>query len=217
MVTLDKIIKDPYVISLLKESDKTTEAIGYTEHGLVHAKVTSDTAVVICNGLGLSEWESNVAEVASYLHDIGNLSGRDNHGQIGAALVAPILLHHDAEPDELARIVAAIANHDDDNPVISSVTTAVVILADKSDVRRSRVRDQTSTSMDIHDRVNYAVPEGGLTVKDGVVTLSLKLDTDFACSADYMDIFALRMKAMRAASKYLGADFQLLINDIKIY
>ncbi len=221
MIKLETIKVDPFIIQLLKESDKTTKAIGYTEHGLVHADTVSKMALELCNSFGFEEQDTEIAIVSAFLHDIGNLAGRENHGQIGASIVTPILLRHDVEPRELPLILSAIANHDDIEPVISTKISAIVLLADKSDVRRSRVRETSSNienlKKDIHDRVNYAVLDRILKVENGDVVLNLKLDSQFASSADYLDIFAKRTSVMRRAARFLGHNFHLLIDGIQIY
>lgn len=217
MITLQKVSKNKYIIELLKASDKQIAALGFTEHGLRHADVCAKVATEICVGLGFSYWEKEVAICASYLHDIGNLAGRFDHGQIGSVIVHPILMDLGAEPTELARIVTAIACHDDVPPVISTVTTAVCILADKSDVNRTRVRPSAIIESDIHDRVNYSVLESILQIYKDTITLKLTLDPRIADTADYLEIFAERMQAMRKSAKFLSCQFRFLINDVRIF
>jgi hypothetical protein len=216
MVTLANVTNDPFIIELLKESDASTEKLGITEHGLKHAAVTADYALKICKGLGLSPKETTVATIAAFLHDIGNLTGRTNHGQIGAAIVVPILMRYGIEPAELAKILAAIANHDEEQPVITNKTTAVVIMADKADVRRSRIRKSADVEKDIHDRVNFAVTESQVVIEGGKISLRLALDEQISCVADYLEIFAGRMIAMRSSAIFLGCEFELNINGSKI-
>ncbi len=220
MIKLTDVKNDPYVLELLKESDTTTKTIGYTEHGLVHATTVSKIAQYLCNSFGFDKHSSEVTQVAAFLHDIGNLAGRRDHGQIGASLATPHLLRLGVEPKELSLILSAIANHDDLEPVITSKISAVVLIADKSDVRRSRVRDTSNLERiknDIHDRVNYAVLSSKLYVENSDVVLSVNLDSDFAGSADYLDIFAGRTRVVREASKFLGHNFHLLIDNVRIY
>lgn len=216
MVTLQNLINDPYITELLKESDATTEKLGITEHGLRHAEITADYARKICEGLSLDQNETMMAVVSAYVHDIGNLTGREIHGQIGSALLAPILMKHSVNPLELARIVSAVAHHDDEEPRISNMTTAIVIMADKADVRRSRVRNPFDVNKDIHDRVNYSVIESSILVKGLNVSLNLVLDETIACTADYLEIFSGRMIAMRTAAQFLGCQFELVINSKRI-
>lgn len=217
MITLGNVRNDPYIIELLMASDRQIAALGYTEHGIRHAEETTSVAGQICKGLGLSEWETNVAMIGSFLHDIGNLTGRDIHGQVGAAMITPILLKLDASPEELSRIITAISCHDDEDPVISNATTAVVIMADKTDVSRSRVRPTANIQTDIHDRVNYAVLDRQIEVSRQNIALRLNLDETIANSADYLDIFAKRMQAMRKSAQFLGCQFDLSINGNKIF
>lgn len=216
MVTLEKLINDPYITELLKESDATAEKLGITEHGQKHATITAEYAKKICEGLQLDQSETMMAIVASYVHDVGNLTGREIHGQIGSAILVPILMKHNVDPLEMARIVSAVAHHDDEEPRITNTTTAIVIMADKSDVRRSRVRNPFEVEKDIHDRVNFAVTESNIIVKGTDVSLSLTLDETIACTADYLEIFSGRMIAMRTAAKFLGCQYELVINGNRI-
>lgn len=216
MVTLQNLINDPYITELLKESDATTEKLGITEHGLKHASITADYARKISEGLQLDKTETMMAVVSAYLHDIGNLTGREIHGQVGSAMLVPILLKHNVDPLELARIVSAVAHHDDEEPRISNKTTAIVIMADKADVRRSRVRNPLDVEKDIHDRVNFSVTESSIIVERNNVSLNLVLDETIACTADYLEIFSGRMIAMRTAAQFLGCQFELVINGKRI-
>jgi len=220
MIKLETIKNDSFILEILHESDNTTKTMGYTEHGLVHANIVSDLVHNLCKSFGFNEQDTEVARVSAFLHDIGNLAGRDNHGQVGASIVTPILLRHDVEPTELAQIISAISNHDDLVPVISNKNCAVVMIADKADVRRSRVRETMTIEhirMDIHDRVNYAVLDGKLFVENGAVKLKLTLDPEFANAADYLDIFASRTTAMRRSAQFLKHDFHLIIDGVQIY
>ncbi len=217
MITLQRVSSNEYIIELLRASDRQIEALGYTEHGLRHAEVCANAATEICVGLGFPRWETDVSACAAYLHDIGNLGGRQNHGQMGSVIVHPILMSMNVAPKELARIVTAVACHDDEPPVISTVTTAVCIIADKSDVNRSRVRPSANIESDIHDRVNYSVLESMLQIEEGSITLRLVLDPNIADTADYLEIFADRMQAMRKSAKFLGCQFRLLINNVRIF
>ena len=216
MVTLKNLIDDPFILELLKESDATTEKLGITEHGYKHATITADYARKICEGLELDEYETIMATAAAYVHDIGNLTGRDIHGQVGSAILVPILLRHDVTPLGLARIISAVSHHDEEPPQITNITTAIVIMADKADVRRSRVRNPSEVAKDIHDRVNFAVTESDVLVSGKDVTLALKLDETIACTADYLEIFSQRMIAMRTAAMFLGCRFELVINGNRI-
>ena len=217
MITLGNVRNDPYIIELLKASDRQIAALGYTEHGIRHAEETVAAAGIICKGLELPQWETNVAMIASFLHDIGNLTGRLTHGQVGAAMITPILLKLNAEPEELSRILTAVSCHDDEDPVVSNAATAVVIMADKSDVSRARVRPTADIKSDIHDRVNFAVLDRQIEVSKTKIALRLTLDLAIASSADYLDIFAVRMQAMRKSAMFLGCEFELSINGNKIF
>ena len=215
-VDLEQIKSDPYILALMKMSDRQIEVMGYTEHGLRHANITSDYAMKICRSLGLNDYETETASIATYLHDIGNLTGRENHGQTGAVLVGQFLLSYGAKPDQLAEILTAISNHDDDPPIIATKTTAICIIADKADVNHTRVRKTANIQTDIHDRVNFAVLDSVIEVSEGFIILNLTLNPSIAQAADYLEIFAGRMQAMRKSAKYLGCEFQLIINGVRI-
>ncbi|MCL6553408.1 MAG: HD domain-containing protein [Firmicutes bacterium] len=191
--------------------------MGYTEHGFRHANLVARIAYQVLRRLGYSEREATLACVAGYLHDVGNALARDAHGQTGAILVHQALRDR-VEGRDLMPILAAIANHEEAEGTAVSAISAAVILADKSDVHRTRVRNPGPQTFDIHDRVNYAVQHSFLRVdeKSKTVTLELTIDTAISQVMEYFEIFLGRMLMCRRAAAFLGCDFKLVINGSKL-
>lgn len=215
-ITIDKVKNDPSVMSYIKKADETLTALGYTEHGFAHVNRVSSLAKTILLTLGYSEREAELAEIAGYLHDIGNVINRIEHAQSGAIMAFRILDKMDAEPDEVATVITAIGNHDEGTAFPVNAVAAALILADKSDVRASRVRNKDVPSFDIHDRVNYAVKYSSLTVDGTVVLLELDIDTSISPVIDYFEIFLDRMLLCRKAAEKLNCRFALVINGQKM-
>ncbi|MGC9049002.1 MAG: HD domain-containing protein [Patescibacteria group bacterium] len=219
MLTLFQIKNHPQVVEFLKQTEIALEALEYTEHGYRHAKLVSDRARNLAREIGLSKKEQELAAIAGYCHDFANFLGRSEHHYWGALLFHQIF-QNDFTPRELGLIIQAIANHDKMEMKFSNKISAVVVLADKSDVHRSRVIPQSITKIkaDIHDRVNYATTESKLKInknQKGII-LSLKIDTKFVPIMEYFEIFINRMTYCRQAAEYLGYKFSLMINDIKL-
>ena len=215
-ITIDKVKNDPSVMSYIKKADESLTALGYTEHGFAHVNRVSALAKSILLTLGYSKREAELAEIAGYLHDIGNVINRIEHAQSGAIMAFRILDKMDAEPDDVATVITAIGNHDEGTAFPVNAVAAALILADKSDVRASRVRNKDVPSFDIHDRVNYAVKYSSLTVNDGVVLLALDIDTSISPVIDYFEIFLDRMLLCRKAAEKLNCRFALMINGQKM-
>lgn len=215
-ITIDKVKKDPSIMSYIKKADESLTALGFTEHGFAHVNRVSALARSILLTLGYSEREAELAEIAGYLHDIGNVINRIEHAQSGAIMAFRILDKLDAEPDDVATVITAIGNHDEGTAFPVNAVAAALILADKSDVRASRVRNTDVPSFDIHDRVNYAVKYSNLTVNDGVVLLELDIDTSISPVIDYFEIFLDRMLLCRRAAEKLNCRFALMINGQKM-
>lgn len=216
-VTLEDLKKDPLLEAYIEGGNRLLEAIGYTEHGLRHVSLVSHIAFNILEKLGYAERECELAAIAGYLHDIGNAVNRAHHAQSGAVLAANILEKHGMDPGELVLVVGAIGNHDeeDGNPVNN--VSAALILADKSDVHRTRVRNQEPSTFDIHDRVNYAVERSFLNVYTKErIGLELTIDTEICPVMDYFEIFLGRMLLCRKAAEFLGARFELHVNGVKL-
>ena len=217
--TLDTIKADPRVKTYIRSANQQTGAIGYTEHGERHANTSADGARFILKSLGHDARRCEVAAVAAYLHDIGNVITRESHGQTGALLSEAILVDNGFELEEVATIMGAIANHEESEgglPV--SAVSAAVIIADKSDVHRSRVRNPKTTSFDIHDRVNYAATSAEVKVsrKEKLLTLELTIDTEVAPLMEYFEIFLSRMMLSRRAAEFLHCSFALVINGTRL-
>lgn len=214
MITLDDVKKNEEVNTLLRLAQKQLEIRGFTEHSFRHVGRTANTAGNILKKLGHSSREVELARIAGYLHDIGNAVNRENHAHIGAYMAYDILTKMGMGYDEAGEIMQAIGNHDESSGTAVSNVSAALILADKSDVHRSRVTNSDITTFDIHDRVNYAVVKSGLIVDADkkVTTLQLDIDTVICPVMDYFEIFLDRMKMNRRAAEFLGLKFELVIN-----
>lgn len=217
--TIKEVKNDSEVIAFIARADKVMEEIGYTEHGYRHADLVSKIAFNILDRLGYSKREAELAEIAGYLHDIGNLVNRKNHYLVGAKISGDILKGLGMEPDEVSQIMSAIGNHEEESGTAIDAITAALILADKSDVHRSRVRrDIAEFAFDIHDRVNYAVNHSFIRVnnEEKKIALELEIDTDISQVMDYFEIFLDRMTMCRRAADTLGCEFEIVINGVKI-
>jgi metal-dependent HD superfamily phosphatase/phosphodiesterase len=214
-VTLDDVQRNPELSLYIASADRVMDAMGYTEHGFRHAHLVGKIAYQVLHRLGFSEREAELARVAGYLHDMGNALSREGHAQSGAVL-AYQALKGTADGADLMTIVAAIANHEEAEGTAVSPVSAAVILADKADVHRSRVRKPAEVSLDkdIHDRVNYAVEQSFLRVDSVARTVSLELtiDTRISQVMEYFEIFLGRMQMCRHAAEAIDAHFQLFAN-----
>ena len=190
-------------------------ALGYTEHSFAHVTKVAETARYIIETLGYSEHDCELAEIAGYLHDIGNLVNRVDHSQSGAVMAFRILREYGMDAEDVATVVTAIGNHDEGTGVPVDHVAAALILADKSDVRRSRVRNNDITTFDIHDRVNYSVKKSTLKINEdkSIIKLKLSIDTKYGSIMDYFEIFLGRMVMCRKAAEKLGLQFKLIINE----
>lgn len=217
-VALDEVKRHPAVVAFLEKANEYTGAIGYTEHGVRHASLTANIAYNILKRLRSDEREAQLAAIAGYLHDIGNLVGRQNHEHTGAVLAGRILAELGMDPPECAIVMGAIGNHEEPHGEPVSTVGAAVILSDKSDVHRSRVRNPEPRTFDIHDRVNYAVEHSFLRVdeKSKTITLELTIDTALSQVMEYFEIFLSRMVMCRRAAEFLGCAFKLQINGVKL-
>jgi len=218
MLTLEQVKKDPEVINMLSLAEKHLDANGFTEHSIRHVSLVSKTASYILRTLEYSEEEIVLAEISGYLHDIGNAVNRMDHAHSGAILAYGIVKRLGMNYLEAGEIMLAIANHDEHSGVPVSNISAAIILADKSDVHRSRVRNKERSAFDIHDRVNYAVVESSIqiNVEDCTAILNLHIDTEICPVMDYFEIFLVRMTMTKKAASYLGLKFQLIINDNRL-
>ena len=214
MLTFDEIVQNKAIQTYITRADESLAALGYTEHSFAHVIHAAETAGYILETLGYDARTVELAKIAGYLHDIGNLVNRQDHSQSGAVMAWSILNDMGCDPAELATIVTAIGNHDEGSGVPVNAVAAAMILADKADVRRSRVRNQDVTSFDIHDRVNYSVKKSWLSINEDktTITLSLDIDTAYGSVMDYFEIFLNRMMLCRKAAEKLGMQFRLTIN-----
>ena len=219
MLTYEKLKKDEDIRTYITHADESLLALGYTEHSFAHVTRVSNVAAELLAALGYDERTVELARIAGYLHDIGNLVNRVDHSQSGAIIAFRILEHKGMSADEIATIVTAIGNHDEGTGIAVNPVAAALILADKSDVRRTRVRNADFSTFDIHDRVNYSVTDSRLTLNDErtEVTLSLAIDTEISPVMDYFEIFLGRMTMCRKAAEKLGLRFFLVINGQRLF
>lgn len=213
-ITFQDVAKDESVSTYIRKADESLIALGYTEHSFAHVTKVAQIASEILLTLGYSEREAELAKIAGYLHDIGNVINRVDHAQSGAVMAFRILDKMGADPEDIATIITAIGNHDESTAYPVNAVAAALILADKTDVRYTRVRNQDFASFDIHDRVNYAVKQGDIKIiKDSHIELKLQIDTDMCAVMDYFEIFLNRMILCRKAAEKLGLKFKLFINE----
>lgn len=213
-ITFEDIKNNKTVQTYIEKADESLTALGYTEHSFAHVSKVAALASSILEEFGYTEREAELARIAGYLHDIGNVINRVDHAQSGAVMAFRILDNMGAEPEDIATIITAIGNHDESTAFPVNAVAAALILADKTDVRYTRVRSKDQTTFDIHDRVNYSVKESRVTFKRGEhVTLDIKIDTNECAVMDYFEIFLNRMILCRKATAKLGAEFRLVIND----
>ena len=215
MLTYEELKRDPAVRTYIQRADESLAALGYTAHSFAHVTLVAENAAYILMTLGYPERTAELAKMAGFLHDIGNLVNRVDHSQSGAVMAFRILDNMDCSPEEIATIVTAIGNHDEGTGVPVDPVAAALILADKSDVRRSRVRNRDIASFDIHDRVNYSVKKSFLKINEEhtLIKLKLSIDTKMGSVMEYFEIFMDRMILCRRAAEKLGLKFKLMINE----
>ena len=213
-MTYEEIRRDEAVKVYIAQADASLNALGFTEHSFAHVTRVAEIAGDILTKLNYPERTVELAKIAGYLHDIGNVVNRVDHSQSGAVMAFRILDRMEFPPEEIAAIVTAIGNHDEGTGVPVNAVAAALIIADKSDVRRSRVRRQAHIEADIHDRVNYSVTGSQLhiDVEQKTITLSLRVDTHVSSVMEYFEIFMKRMLLCRKAAERLGLIFRLEIN-----
>jgi len=215
MLTFQTVKNDEAVRTYIQRADDSLTALGFTEHSFAHVTLVAETAGYILETLGYPARTAEVARIAGFLHDIGNLVNRVDHSQSGAVMAFRILDNLGCDPAEIATIVTAIGNHDEGTGQPVNAVAAALILADKSDVRRSRVRNPDKTDFDIHDRVNYSVRESRLQISEdrSEIRLALDVDTEYGSVMDYFEIFMGRMLLCRKAAAALGLQFKLSVNS----
>lgn len=214
-MTYEQIKQDKAINIYIQKADESLVALGFTEHSFAHVTQVAEKAGYILQTLGYDERTVELTKIAGYLHDIGNLVNRIEHSQSGAVMAFRLLDKLGFPPEEIALITTAIGNHDEGTGQPVNDVAAALILADKSDVRRSRVRNRDIASFDIHDRVNYSVEKSELKINEAHTLIKLKLfvDTKFGSVMDYFEIFLDRMILCRKAAERLGLQFKLMINE----
>lgn len=214
MITFETVKNDPAIKEYIRRADQSLEVLGYTEHSFAHVGKGVAASEYVLSTLGADERQIELAKIAAYMHDIGNLVNRVDHSQSGAIMAFRILDNLGMTADEISTIVTAIGNHDEGTGVPVNEIAAALIIADKSDVRRSRVRNQDFASFDIHDRVNYSVTDSHLTISEDKeeIFLTITIDTEYGSVMDYFEIFMARMILCRKAAARLGLRFRLVIN-----
>lgn len=215
MPTFEQIKKDKDIRAYISRADESLIALGYTEHSFAHVTRVAETSAYILRTLGFSDHDTELVQIAAYLHDIGNLVNRIEHSQSGAIMAFRLLDKMGMPAEDIATITTAIGNHDEGTGVPVNPIAAALILADKSDVRRSRVRNNDFATFDIHDRVNYSVEKSNLRIsKDHKsITLNILIDTQVSSVMDYFEIFLERMILCRKAAEKLNLSFKLSINN----
>ena len=218
MVTYEALRRDAAVNTYITRADESLSALGFTEHSFPHVCRVAEVAGQVLTALGYDSHQIELAKTAAYLHDIGNLVNRVDHSQSGAVMAFRILDHMDMDAADVATVVTAIGNHDEGTGVPVNAVAAALILADKSDVRRNRVRNRDIATFDIHDRVNYSVERSELRIlpEEKVARLELTVDTHFSSVMDFFEIFLKRMLLCRRAAERLGVTFQLTINGQQV-
>jgi len=218
MLTFSDIKQNPTIQTYIRSADSVMNAMKFTEHGFAHAGIASHVANHILHSLGYDDRTCELASIAGYMHDIGNNINRYEHAQSGGAMAFMLLTQLGMDPAETAMIVTAIGHHDEGSGGPVHPISAALIIADKSDVRRSRVRDKADIAIDIHDRVNYAVTGSELEVfpAEKIIRLGLTIDTAICPVMEYFEIFLSRMLMCRKAAEYLGCRFSLDINGTKL-
>ncbi len=217
-VTIESVRSHPTVAIYIRKADEALAEIGYTEHGERHVSLVAHIAYNTLKRLGYPEREAELAAIAGYLHDVGNVVNREQHAQTGAVIAMQLLQQMGMEDLETVRIMGAIGNHHEDDGAAISPVAAAVILGDKSDVHRTRVRNPEMIKFDIHDRVNYAVEKSFLNVDESrkEITLELTIDTGISQVMEYFEIFMTRMVACRKAARFLGTSFGLKVNGNRL-
>lgn len=218
MITLEEVKNNPEIKALLEGSQIQLNALGYTEHSLRHVTIVSNRAGELLETLGYPEERIELAKIAGYMHDIGNCVNRVDHAHTGAILAYEILKDMGMDIEKRTEIMMAIGNHDEQTGTAVSDISAALILADKSDVHRSRVVNQNLSTFDKHDKVNYAVTNSEFNIdkENKKIILNLTIDTKISPVLDYFEIFMDRTMMSKYAAKYLGIWFELIINDTKL-
>jgi len=217
-ITYDDVRANELIRVYVEKGDALLATLGYTDHSAAHTAKVGEEAATVLLTLGFSEDEAELARIAGYMHDVGNMVNRVDHAQTGAIIAFQMLSQMNMPPEDIASVVSAIGNHDENTGTAISPISAAIIIADKTDVRRSRVRNKDFATFDIHDRVGYAVVQNELKVDENTrqVLLKLTIDTGICSVVDYFDIFLSRMLMCRRAASMLDAQFGLEVNGSRI-
>lgn len=218
MITVDDVKNNQQIRTYIRKADESLGALGFTEHSFAHVTFVAERAGQLLSDLGYSEHEAELARIAGYLHDIGNIVNRVDHALSGAVMAFRLLDQLGMDPVDIATVISAIGHHDEKTAVPVNPVAAALMLADKCDVRRSRVRNNDRSTFDIHDRVNYAVEDAEtyLTEDKKQFVLKLGIDTEISAVMDYFEIFLSRMLLCRKAAEFLGLKFKLIINGQEV-
>lgn len=217
-MTYEQIRKNAEVCALLEKGNQNLGVLGYTDHSMAHCAFVAERAAYILKTLGYSSHEQELAKIAGVMHDIGNAVNRTHHAELGAILANDILAKTDMDRADRITVISAIGNHDESTGGAKDAVSAALILADKSDVRRNRVRNKEKGKFDVHDRVNYAVTGSNLKVdaEERKISLNLQIDPEMCTMYEYFDIFLGRMMMCRGAAEMLNAQFRLTVNGGKV-
>lgn len=215
-ITFDDVKNNGDIKAYISKADESLTALGYTEHSFAHVTKVAVVAAEILEKLGHSRHEIELVKIAGYLHDIGNIVNRVDHAQSGAVMAFRLLDRMEMPPEDIATVVTAIGNHDEATAFPVNSVAAALIIADKTDVRRSRVRNRSVTQFDIHDRVNYSVTDSKVHITDKNICLDLTIEQDMCTVLEYFEIFLTRMLLCQKASEALGVTFSLIINGQKM-
>ena len=215
-VTYEDVRNSEEIRTYIKQADESLKAIGYTEHSFAHCTKVAKVEGDLLEKLGYDAHEVELARIAGFMHDIGNVVNRIDHAQSGAMMAFRILDKMGMPPEDVATVITAIGNHDEQTAAAVNAVAAALIIADKTDVRRSRVRNRSTINFDIHDRVNYAAEKSDVILEPDskTITLDLKINTEICAVMDYFEIFTGRMLLCRKAAEFLGLQFKLDINDV---
>ena len=216
MVTFEDVKNNPDIRAYISKADESLIALGYTEHSFAHVTKVAESAAEILHTLGHSDHEIELVKIAGYLHDIGNIVNRIDHAQSGAVMAFRLLDRMNMPPEDIATIVTAIGNHDESTAFPVNAVAAALIIADKTDVRRSRVRNRSVAQFDIHDRVNYSVTASDVKIAQDSICLELTIEQEYCSVLEYFEIFLTRMLLCRKAAEALGVEFSLVINGQKL-
>ena len=213
-ITFADVKKSQEIKTYIKQADASLAVMGYTEHSFAHTTKCAEVAGQLLKDLGYDDRDIELAKIAAYMHDIGNVINRADHAQSGAVMAFRLLEKMGMPAEDIATIITAIGNHDEKTAFPVNAVAAALIIADKTDVRRSRVRRKRTIHTDIHDRVNYAVEKADLKLdtENKTITLCLTVDTKISAVMEYFEIFIERMLLCRKATDYFGFSFKLNIN-----